>query len=349
MSKIKSVYIVEPLNQEWIIEALMRDIALEFNKLGIHTKIGPEKFYQGEDVVFNSRYLSPTFKNSAKVNSLFITHIDDVIKERELKLTFDTYNSFVCLSPEDASFLISLKGSTTNVIGINLPSRSSNVQPLHLALFSACYEDGRKNEQWILDYFNNRPNINRNAFLFSFLGWGWARLCSELDLLDINYKVTRYSRTLIGEYALYKHSLSDVDVLIYPGFDGGSMSIYDAIGAGIEAIVSDISYHKGLEGSVTLFKDRNGFFAQLDRLYNRHSKQQEVLLRRSARNYASTLLSHWNSVLESNKSSSPVDTSSGISSINSEILIKYRSNYKKMSLSRFRSAIIRLFQRIFVI
>jgi hypothetical protein len=345
MSSISTVFIVEPRNsQGWIIERLMRDIASELTRRGIQTRIGDASEYGGEDVVFNSHYLVALSDARARVNSLFITHIDDRAKEQELRTSFGRFNSFVCLSPHDAEFLVALKGDPAGVSGIELPARELTMRPLKIAFFSARYPDGRKNEQWILDCFRDRSADERAAFIFSFIGWGWESFCEKLAELDMNYEVHRYSRHLPDEYQMYKDALRSADLLIYPGFDGGAMSVYDALNAGISVLASDISYHRGLGDEVTLFANRSEFFARIDELLKRQNERSRILRDRSIQSYVDRLLSHWSSVMvgrgntgELVKVMPPADRD--------RTLQNFRAHYKSMlSPTRVRSFLIRWVQ-----
>ena len=344
MPQIQSVYIVEPINQGWIIEWLMRDIASELNQRGIRTRIGCSTEYQGEDVIFNSRYLTALSDPRAKVNALFITHIDDSTKEMQLKTSFKNFNSFVCMSPQDADFVAALKTNRFGVVGIDLPARDLKVRPIRLAMFSACYEDGRKNEQWIVEHFYKKTNTYRQSFVFCFMGWGWEDFCAKLSKLDMNYEIYRYSRFTPGEYELYKEILAGTDALIYLGFDGGAMSVYDAINAGINVIVPNSSYHRGLGEAVTLFDDKSGFCTQLDSLQRRQAERREALQRRSVAAYSMQLVAHWNSLAFGDTSSViPVED---VNKQHNEIgaLAQFRQHYKTLTLSRLRTAVIRMVQ-----
>ena len=135
MPSIRNVFIVEPENQGWIIERLMRDIAAELASRGIQTRIGKGNQYGGEDVIFNSRYLVALSETRARVNSLFITHVDDRMKEQELRASFGRFNSFVCMSPHDAGFVAALKGDSVGITGIELPARDLAVRPIRIAFF----------------------------------------------------------------------------------------------------------------------------------------------------------------------------------------------------------------------
>jgi len=348
MLEIQSVYVVEPIDQGWIIERLMRDIATELNRRGIATRIGTSGNYRGEEVVFNARYLTALSDTTAKVNSLFITHVDDKIKEMQLKASFKDFNSFVCMSAQDADFIAALNGSREGVVGINLPARDLNVKPMRIAMFSACYEDGRKNEQWIADYFRDKSAAYKENFIFCFMGWGWEAFCASLGKLEMNYEVYRYSRFTPGEYGLYKEVLATMDTLIYLGFDGGAMSIYDAINAGIEVIAPNISYHRDLGGAVSLFDDQVGFFAELDRLHLKNLERKEVLGRRSVVAYTDHLVAHWCSLFPQNKASEKRAETASLRPNETQALLLVRSHYKGLSLTRIRSAIIRLIQSVYI-
>lgn len=345
MPSVRNVFIVEPKKSEgWIIERLMRDIASELTQRGIPTRISDATQYAGEDVVFNSRYLVALSDSRAHVNSLFITHIDDRAKEQELRASFGRFNSFVCLSPHDAEFLAALKGDPGGVAGIELPAREVTTRPLRVVFFSARYPDGRKNEQWILDYFRDRPAEERAAFIFSFLGWGWESFCEKLAELDMNYEVHRYSRRFPGEYQLYKDALKSADLLIYPGFDGGAMSVYDALNAGVNVLASDISYHRGLGDTVTLFGDRNEFFTRIDDLLERQRERSKALHDRSIHSYVDRLLSHWSSVMVGHGNTrEPVEVMPP--AVRDQTLQSFRAHYKPMlSPTRIRSFLIRWVQ-----
>lgn len=345
MRPIRSVFVVEPENQGWIVERLMRDVAAELRNRDIDTRIGTGGAYGGEDVIFNSRFLTALSDSRAGVNSLFITHIDDRIKEMELRANVARFNSFVCMSPHDAEFIAALKGDARGVAGIELPARDLVVRPIRIAFFSAYYPDGRKNEHWLIECFRGRPPEQRAAFVFCFLGWGWESFCEKLASLEMNYEIYRYSRFVPGEYQLYKDALKSADVLIYPGFDGGAMSVYDALNAGIDVLASDISYHRGLGDGVSLFADREEFNAQIDRLLRTYDARVCALSNRSIKTYVDRLLDHWSTVISDRASGTSAGSgSSGSMTEQRETLQNFRQHYKPISPTRVRSFLIRWLQ-----
>lgn len=335
---VRSVFIVEPQNHGWIIERLMRDLAEALKRRGLAVQIGPATLYAGEDAIFNSRYLQPFKDPRAKVRAVFITHVDDHIREIELRRTFGQFNSFVCLSKHDAEFVAALKGDGSGVIGLDLPPRDLTVRPIRLGMFSARYADGRKNERWITDYFQERPADHRTSFTFCFFGEDWEEYCAKMAKLDLNFEICRYSRQLPGEYQLYKERLPSLDFLIYLGFDGGAMSAYDAVNAGIDLLATNISYHRDLDEGALLMDNRDDFFAAMDRLHAKVAGRRAALASRSIETYSDRLLGHWESLVARDGES---DRNIEKPSPDTATVSEFRSRYKPLSYSRLRSALIR--------
>lgn len=339
---VSSVYIVEPQDHGWIIERLMRDIATELERLGVTARIGPRAGYEGEDVIFNSRFLIPLSDTRARVRSLFITHLDDQVKEMELRSRAPQFNSLVCLSGQEADFISGVLQDRAGVIGIDLPARDLVVAPLRLALFTARYEDHRKNEQWLLDYFMDKGREHKDNFVICLMGWGWEPFCATLSELEMNYEIYRYSRFTPGEYGMYKAVLPSMDCLAYLGFDGGAMCVYDAVAAGVDVLATDISYHRGLGDSVSLISDREDFHREMDRLHAHNLGRKAALEARSIQNYVARLLSHWNAV--ANVGAASDMTPVAPSQAEQAAMQFFRAHYKPIGLSRLRSFVIRALQ-----
>lgn len=342
---ISSVYIVEPQDQGWIIERLMRDIAGELAGLGATARIGPRAGYDGEEVIFNSRFLTPLSDSRARVRSLFITHIDDQLKEAELRSAAKQFNSLVCLSGQEADFISGILQRRSGVTGIDLPARDLVVAPVRLALFTARYEDHRKNEQWLLDYFQDKGREHRNNFVICLMGWGWEPFCATLSDLEMNYEIYRYSRFTPGEYGMYKTVLSSMDCLAYLGFDGGAMCVYDALAAGVDVVATDISYHRGLGDSVSLIGGREDLFREMDRLHAHNFGRKAALEARSIKGYVARLLSHWNEIANTGAAAPPVTAPPSVEEAAAKQF--FRGQYKPIGLSRIRSFAIRAIQRMF--
>lgn len=344
--KIKSVFISEPIHVGWIIEKLMRDLAGKLTLRGIKVTIGKIEDYKGEDIVFHARYLYATSVKGAKVNSVFVTHIDDRLKEMEIRKEFDEFNSFVCCSQHDADFLKGLGCSEAKVIGIDLPHRGGNLRPKKIAFFSERYKDGRKNEDWVLEYFSQAESHARRGIVLCLIGYNWEDYCNKLADLGISFELYRYDRSLPGEYEIQKEILSGMDFMIYPGFDGGAMCVYDGITAGVELIIADNGYHKGLGGNTRLFRDKKEFFIRMNEVAESFKQRENVYDERSIDNYVERILRHWQSIVSENATRSNfeishIDVSRFELKETTEVQF-FRSHYKKISMRRMASSLYRL-------
>jgi hypothetical protein len=326
----------------------MADIARELRKRDVPVRVGSGDNYDGETIVFNSRYLTPMAAGEAIVNSVFVTHVDDCIREAELRAAFKTFNSFVCMSPQEADFVAGLRGARSGVVGIELPVRNSAVRPLRISMFSAFYEDGRKNENWIVEYLQSKSASDRQELIFCFLGQGWERFCARLASLEANYEIVRYSRNTPGEYELYRRMLVTADLAIYVGFDGGAMSVYDAVSEGVNVVAPNISYHRGLGGTVRLFENKAGFFAILDEMVAKQRERRSDLNDRSIETYVDRLLAHWadlaSALSAATSNGTAVTDAPPLGPVEEDALRRYRGYYKRLSVTRVRSALIRYAQ-----
>ncbi len=330
----------------WIIEKLMRDIAGKLALGGIIVTIGKIEDYKNEDIIFHARYLYATPVAGAKVNSVFVTHIDDQLKEIEIKREFNNFNSFVCCSQHDAEFLKELGCSEAKVIGIDLPHRGGNLRPKKIAFFSERYKDGRKNEDWVLEYFSQAESYARRGIVLCLIGYNWEGYCNKLANLGVSFELYRYDRSLPGEYEIQKEILSGMDFMIYPGFDGGAMCVYDGIAAGVELIVADNGYHKGLGGNARLFRDKKEFFIRMNEVAESFKQRENVYDERSIDNYVEKLLHHWESIVSDKADRSNFESSqNNLSSFElkepAEVQF-FRSHYKKISMRRMASSLYRL-------
>ena len=345
---LRRVFISEPIDTGWIIEKLMRDLAAELNRRDIETQVGLPESYSGQELVFHSRFLYAARINEARLNSLFITHIDDGLKEAELRRRIGQFDSFVCISPAEAAFVCGFGCPVEKTIGLALPHRGGIVQRPKVALFSARYNDGRKNEAWLLEYFEERAAEVRNGFIICFIGHNWEGFCARMASRGLSFELYRYDRELPGEYEIQKALLQQMDYLIYPGFDGGAMCVYDAIFAGARLVISDNGYHRDLGVEPKLFRTREEFFAQLDLIVSETFAREKAAAARTVGAYAEHLLAHWNSILlpnaDKDNSASVANRMPTLTEQAAELQF-YRSHYKPMSFRRAASSLYREVRR----
>jgi hypothetical protein len=343
----EKIFIVDPANTGWIIEKLMNDIREELESKNFTVRVGAPGDYNGESIIFNSRYLDIFTNAKAKINSVFLTHVDDRLKENEVLNTSKNINSIICMSEAEGRIFRKLLENRRDIVihGIDLPPRSTYVNPYKIGIFSSCYGDGRKNEDWLLEYFGSRNSNVASAFILKLLGQGWSKIATDLEALDVSFEIIRYSTSMPNEYSAYKARLEDLHRMIYMGFDGGAMSIYDAISSNTQFIYPNLSYHKNLDPSSVLFDRKGDFFALLDSLCAERDAKIASLCDRSIERYVANLLSHWSYIL--NKSTALHDDNMASSDIEMQDLETYRSHYKKISSRRLLSYILRFKNRFF--
>ncbi len=341
---INSVFIVESFNQGWIIEKLMQDLKKELELRNIEVNIGSEEKYNGEEVAFHSRAFYFKKINKAKINSVFMTHIDSHQKENEMRAISKEADSIVCMSENHAD-LISTMGFKGNIIGINLPNRGGNVKRNRIGIFSDHYNDGRKNEKWLAEYLSKLSDEKRDNLIVCFLGHNWENFINTINQFNISYEIYRYSRTMPGEYHMQKEIISNLDYLLYMGFDGGSMSIYDALLGNTKLIISDQCYHKGINSAI-LFRNKSELFDIFDNLINETQEKEIILNQRSIQHYTSKLLNHWASIHNSEISNYSNNNNKNLSSEQEDSVKEFRSRYKTSFLETIKSIYRKIKRRL---
>ena len=287
-----TVFISTSFDSGWIMEKIAAQLQENLNRLGVPSALGLEKDYQGEPIVFQTKFLYAKPFPRALVNSVFVTHIDDRLKEIEVAGLKAMANSFVCMSPEDAAFLTGLGFPPESVLGLDLPFFDRNLEPVKLCIFSKRYSDGRKNEAWLLDWAAQNP-ASRDGIYFSFVGSGWLPVAEKLENLGWSVEVVSLSSHLSSEYEIQLRALRSADACLYMGFDGGALGSYDAFKAGVPLFISKTSYHHAIPGVKGLFENQAQFHAILSRLAEEWRGRREFADHRSMAEYTRQLLRHW--------------------------------------------------------
>lgn len=317
--------------EDWILKILADDIYNGAQKLGIKCNRGSLEEYGGEDICYHMwwRYAVPI--ESAKVNAIFITHTDDAFKEKELLSIRDKYDFYIPMSPEDERFMIELGFDRNKVFGINLPVRNNYVRPLSIGIFSRCYSDKRKNEQWLLDYCKTHPNSKYVNFVF--IGQGWGEFVEELSTYGCSFHWINISRKMPYEYIYQQLELSRLDYYLYMGMDGGAMGAYDAYAMGVKLCVSDDGYHKGIPDMEYSFNNKEEFEKQLDRIINQQVARIQFFSNNTVENYVSKLLD----IISTDQKQ---DNAKEVGGIDYSVKEKRRNNYFPNTIGRKYTHII---------
>lgn len=324
---MKSVYIVED-SDNWILKYIGDDISRGLQELGHVCHKGSYENYKDEDVCLQMwwRYAIPQKK--AKHNSIFITHTDDRLKEDELIRIKDQFDSYLCMSPEDGLFLVEIGYDKTKVFGINLPVRNTYIRPFSLGIFSSCYPDNRKNEQWLLDYCKSHPDSRLINFVF--IGKGWGSFVGELEKLGCSFEWHNADRHLPCEYFFQQSKLQNLDCYLYMGMDGGAMGSYDAYAMGVDLCISDDGYHKGIPDINHKFLTKLEFDVELDLIIGKQRRRIDFFKENSIVNYSKKISSIFENSLFENSSDLVIEYS---------VRKKRRDNYFPINYTRIRATL----------
>lgn len=277
---------------DWILGKIASDIQREASLQGIPCRRGNLEDYQGEEICYHLAWYMAVPIPEAKHNSVFYTHVNNDFNEFNLTTLKDQFDSVICMSPEDVQYLLELGFDSDKVFGRILPARNLYIKPLSVGIFSACYPDGRKNEQWLIDYCKTK---NEAKYLnFVFIGQGWGNVANELEKIGCSYEWHNVSRSLPYEYEFQQHKLASLNYYIYMGMDGGAMGTYDAYAQDVPLCVTFDGFHKGLPKINYSFDNQESFFVQFDNIVNEHADRLNFFRNNTAKNYVLWLFSVWN-------------------------------------------------------
>lgn len=273
---------------DWILRFLAQDIQREAEALGYSCRIGKFEDYDGEDIYLDYLYNAAVPMKRAKHNSVFYTHLNYTLQEKHLCSLKDKFDSFICMSPEDAAFLIELGFDKNKVYGRTLPVRNTYIKPISIGIFSACYPDDRKNEAWLIEYCKSHKNAQLANFVF--IGKDWGRVVAALNENGCSATWYSISRNLPYEYQFQQNQLALLDYYIYMGMDGGAMGTYDAYAQGVPLCVTYDGFHKTIPHIDYTFDEKNGFFEQLNVILQKQEDRYKFFKENSPSNYVDWLI-----------------------------------------------------------
>ena len=320
----KSVYLsIAGVDPGWIIGKISDDIENYLHSKGIICRSGFPQNYQGEEICYHLGYAYAKPESKAEVNSVFITHIDDTLKEKLLLSIKNSFDTFVCMSENDRQYLIELGLDPKKVFGLKLPVRNDYVKPISLGIFSSCYKDGRKNEEWLLAFA--KVNVDALLLNFVFIGSYWGEFLNMFAKTNCSFEWHNANQKLPYEYKFQQDKLSHLDYYFYLGFDGGAMGSYDAYAYGNKLILINESYHIDIpkvDYPITTYAD---FEDVVTRICNDQREKINFFKDNSVEHYVENLMKIW-----SNQTNNSTDAA--IES--NHILDQRRSHYNRITLRR---------------
>lgn len=276
----------------WIIGKMTADMVAYLKGMGYQCRVGQLSDYQGEEIVYHLNYHRAKPLPGAKHNSVYYTHSVNVEYEFDLEVLKGKFDSYICMSPEDAQYLIELGFDPNKVYGRSLPIRNPYVKPLTIGIFSACYDYYTvKNEHWLVEYCRNNPNAKFIDWVF--IGFGWSKITPALEEMKQSFEWHNIARNMPYEYRFQQEKLASLNYYIYMGMDGGAMGSYDAYSMDVPLCVTFDGFHKSIPDVDYTFDDKESFFAQLDSIVNKHVRRLNFFNTHTPENYAKWALDIW--------------------------------------------------------
>lgn len=326
-------------SNDWIMGKIADDIQRISTQLGFECRCGKFEDYNGEEICYHLEYHRAVPIPKAKHNSVFYTHLNDILQEVNLVRMKDSFDSFICMSSEDAQFLIELGFDKNKVFGMTLPIRNNYIKPISIGIFSACYPDGRKNESWLINYCKQCEGVKYVNFVF--IGKGWGNVAKELEALGCSYEWHNVSRQLPYEYQFQQNKLSSLNYYIYMGMDGGAMGTYDAYAQDVPLCVTYDGFHKSIPYIDLCFDNEKSFYSQLDIIISRHANRLLFFRQHTVEKYVDWLLKVW----QGDGKSTISDRDRNCLNYTT-VLEKKREQYYKINLGRLKTYIKRVVYKV---
>ena len=227
---MERVFIVEyNYNKSWIIGKLADDTVNYLTQMGYQCRVGQLSDYQGEEIVYHLNYHRARPIEGARHNSVFYTHSVNLEYELDLEKTKGDFDSYICMSPEDAQFLIELGFNSDKVYGRTLPIRNAYVKPLTIGIFSACYSNVIFYQQGVkytmkifhiqnVDYIKKFIELNPDKYFI----YNNEKECMGIkedtyfDTFNSNFKniIYRYSYKMLNSKKDFEKEIKNIDYII---------------------------------------------------------------------------------------------------------------------------------------
>ncbi len=203
----------------------------------------------GYDVTFHINYAGLNNVLVPGIHCTLVTHIDTPEKFSLINHHARSGVIGYCMSEETARRLNALTG-TRSFFNFAPPAllRSPEINRLNFMIASRVYSDGRKNEDWAINFFRifNKLDINIRV-----IGTGWEPYVFSLknDGYDVEY-IPNFRKDIYIDW------LKSSDYLLYTGHDEGALATLDALLYGVVPICTAQGYHLEQKGEILLFQTR---------------------------------------------------------------------------------------------
>lgn len=235
---------------DWILRKFAIKMQEDLTKLNIFADIDIKPDINADinhHIIYNQykvdQYAAGQY-NVDSINTLMITHVDNLEKLNLLKQNLSAASLGICMSKETMYWLAQMGIDKNKLCYIN-PAHDGlvNVKKYVIGITCRVQSDGRKRE-WLIDALANE--IDPRYFMFKIMGDSWDPQVK--NLLEKGFEV-EYIDHFVKD--LYYPLISSLDFYLYTGLDEGQMGFVDAAAAGVKTIVTPQGYHLDAENGIT--------------------------------------------------------------------------------------------------
>lgn len=326
MSKVGLV--LKPANKSWIIEKIACRLKEHLPEFGFEVEVAELPL---EDVDVN-HHMSWAFANmhSKVPSTMFITHLDDIYKLRQVKTELERYVDIgICMS-SDAVRQLRTFDVPSEALCFIPPAHDCLVeqQRIVIGITTRVYPDGRKREDLLVRLAGD---IRLDAFEFKIFGKGWEKVIARLEESGAKVVYFRETEDFLRDYEAILKEIPTFDYYLYLGMDEGSLGTLDALAAGVKTIITPQGFHldlpHGITHPVVEYRDVLEVFSSLA---NERSSRIEGVSNLNWREYARRHSIVWRQLIETGRSG---DFQS-LLFINSEPLLS-KEKYSAVGVSRY--------------
>ena len=263
--KVRLVSSFKP--QDWILGKFVKKLQDNLVAMGVECDYGenPDETADINHYIFYREYKP---HKSKTINTVMVTHIDEVDKLNEVREGTTTSDMHICMSNQMMHWLAEM-GVPSNKLAYVDPAHDqcALIKKYSIGIASRVYPDGRKREI----FFNKlAKDLDPSYFVFKFMGAGWD---NQVGALNKNGFETVYYNDFIREE--YYKFIQSLDFYLYTGHDEGQMGFVDAAAAGVPSIVTPQGYH--LDAPEALQYPFDSYEDLRDILLNLQEQKQKVI------------------------------------------------------------------------
>jgi len=248
MRRSKVGLILQRDNRSWVIEKIAYRLQEHVVDFGFDAEIADHPLPSATV----NHHMSWAFANSRREvpSTMFITHLDDVFKLRQVKSELENFVDVgICMSSDTVRQLTTF-GVPSKSLCFIPPAHDGLVEKkrIVIGIMTRIYSDGRKREDFLVRL---AKEIRLDLFEFRIFGNGWEKVISRLE--EAGAKVVYFKETddFRKDYEILLRGIHFFDYYLYLGMDEGSLGTLDALAAGVKTIITPQGFHLDIPHGIT--------------------------------------------------------------------------------------------------